>query len=82
LNRQFFSSFGARANFVLKKPEKAVNLTSLNLDFLDDGRWWPESYKKTLSLLVVLFLITASMFGDDAIDYYNSGNAKIAKGDF
>jgi tetratricopeptide (TPR) repeat protein len=37
--------------------------------------------KKVFSLLVALLLITASAFGDDATDYYNSGNAKIAKGD-
>jgi tetratricopeptide (TPR) repeat protein len=36
--------------------------------------------KKVLSLLVALFLITASAFGDDAVDYVNSGYAKETNG--
>jgi hypothetical protein len=37
--------------------------------------------KKSLSLVVVLFLVIASAFGDDAGVYYNSGRAKLVKGD-
>jgi hypothetical protein len=32
----FLTRFGVRLNFDLTKPEKAVNPTPLNLDFLDD----------------------------------------------
>jgi hypothetical protein len=33
------------------------------------------------SLLVVLFFVVSSAFGDDATNYYNSGQAKFNKGD-
>ncbi|HMD53908.1 MAG TPA: tetratricopeptide repeat protein, partial [Phycisphaerae bacterium] len=38
--------------------------------------------KKVLTSLAALFLITASAFGDDATNDYNSGHAKFVKGDF